>query len=150
MAGTNRETIDRFFSALNDRRVDDIVALMHPDIVQEWPQSGERFRGRDNIKAALINYPGLPAGEMKGVVGAEDRWVLTPSWTPLQVVGTGDDYTVEGYITYANGERWCWISIAHFRDGLVQKLTEYFAAPFPAAEWRSKWAEKVESSKTSS
>jgi len=27
----------------------------------------------------------------------------------------------------------------------VFRIKEYFAAPFPAAEWRAKWVEKIES-----
>jgi hypothetical protein len=143
-----RESIDAFFKALDEQRVDDIAALMDPHVVIEWPQSGERFRGRDNFKAVYSNYPGLPKGEKKAVIGAEDKWVLTPSWTPLRVMGTGDDYTIEGYLTYPNRERWSWVAIVKYRDGLVIKLTEYFAAPFPPAEWRAQWAEKMESAGT--
>jgi ketosteroid isomerase-like protein len=140
-----RESIDAYFKAVNERRVDDIAALMDPHIVIEWPQSGERFRGRDTYKAVFTNYPGLPKGEKKAITGAEDKWVVTPSWTPLQIVGTGDDYTIEGYVTYPNGERWSYVAIVKFRDGLVIKLTEYFAEPFPPADWRAEWAEKTES-----
>jgi len=143
-ASSARQSIDTYFKALGERDVEAIVRLMDPKIVIEWPQSGERFRGRDTFKSVFTNYPGLPTGELKNVTGSEDRWVLTPSWTPLQVVGSGDDYTIEGYITYPNGERWSWVAIVHFRDGLVATLTEYFAAPFPPADWRSKWAEKME------
>ncbi len=28
------------------------MALVHEDYVMEWPQSGERFRGRDNALGA--------------------------------------------------------------------------------------------------
>ena len=143
-----RETIDAYVKALNEHRVDDLAALMDPHIVIEWPQSGERFSGRETFKAILTNYPGLPKAEKKAVTGAEDKWVLSPSWTPLRVVGTGDDYTIEGFVTYANGERWSWVAIVKYRDGLMTNLTEYFAAPFAAAEWRERWAEKMESPRT--
>jgi hypothetical protein len=141
-----RQTVDMYFKALNERRLDDVVALMHPEIVMQWPQSGERFRGRDKNEQVVKNYPGLPKGEMTSLTGAEDRWVLTPSWTALQVVGSGDDYTIEGFVTYPNGERWAYVAVFHLRDGLVYRLTEYFGAPFPPAEWRARWAEKMEMS----
>lgn len=146
---SNRETIDRFFKVLNEKRFDDLVALLDPEVIQEWPQSGERFRGRDNIKSVLTNFPGFPKAEVKRVVGAEDKWVLGPTWTPLQVIGTGDDYTIESYINYPNGERWHSVAIVQFRNGKVHRLTEYFAAPFPPAEWRAPWAERKESSSQS-
>ena len=142
---SNRETIDRFFKALNERRIDDVIALLDAEIVQDWPQSGERFRGRENIRGALTNYPGLPQGEMKRVVGAEDKWVLTPTWTPLQIIGTGDEFTIEAHITYPSREQWNYVGIARFRNGKVYRLTEYFAEPLAPAEWRAPWAERIES-----
>lgn len=141
----NRELIDRFFDALNARRFEDIAELTHPDVVQEWPQSGERIRGLKNFRAVLENYPELPNVGLRRVVGAEDKWVLTPTWTPLRITGTGDTYTVESRIAYPNGEVWSGVSVLEFRDGKMSNATEYFAAPFPAAEWRSQWVEKMES-----
>jgi ketosteroid isomerase-like protein len=142
----NRERIDSFFSALNAGRFDDIAELMDPDVVQEWPQSGERIRGVKNFRAVMENYPGLPGVEPRRVVGAEDKWVLTPSWTPLRITGTGDVYTVETRIAYPNGEVWSGVTILQFRNGKASRLTEYFAAPFPPADWRSQWVEKMDTS----
>lgn len=140
----NREAIDRFFNALSARRFDEIAELMNPDVVQEWPQSGERMKGLKNVRAVLENYPDLPRVDPQRVGGAEDKWVLTPSWTPLRTTGTGDEFTVESLIAYPNGEIWSSVSILQFRNGKVSRITEYFAAPFPAAEWRSQWVEKME------
>lgn len=141
----NREVIRRFYKALNARQFDDIVELVHPDVVQDWPQSGERIRGLKNFRAVLENYPELPSVEPRRVAGAEDKWVLTPAWTPLRITGSGDVYTVETRIAYPTGELWSGVSVMEFRDGKASKLTEYFAAPFPAAEWRSPWVERIES-----
>jgi ketosteroid isomerase-like protein len=143
-APNNREAIDRFFNALNARRFDEIAELANPDVVQEWPQSGERMNGLKNVRAVLENYPDLPRVDLQRVAGAEDNWVLTPSWTPLRITGTGDEYTVETRIAYPSGEVWSGVSILKFRNGKVSRITEYFAEPFPAAEWRSQWVEKVE------
>jgi hypothetical protein len=144
----NREAIDRWFKALNARRFDELRAflseLVSPDATVEWPQSGERIRGAENLLATLQNYPGLPTIEIQNVLGAEDKWVLTPHWTPLRITGTGDDYTVESRLTYPNGEVWSAVTLVRLRKGKVAKVTEYFGAPFPAPEWRSKWVEKVE------
>jgi ketosteroid isomerase-like protein len=140
----NREAIDRFFKALNARNFDEIAELANPDVVQEWPQSGERINGLENVRAVLENYPDLPRVDLQRVAGAEDSWVLTPSWTPLRITGTGDAYTVETRIAYPSGEVWSGVSILKFRNGKVSRITEYFAEPFPAAEWRSQWVEKME------
>jgi hypothetical protein len=102
------------------------------------------MKGVKNVRAVLENYPDLPHVDLQRVVGGEDKWVLTPSWTPLRITGTGDEFTVESRIAYPNGEAWSAISILQFREGKVSRITEYFAAPFPAAEWRSQWVEKME------
>lgn len=143
MVSTNRAVIDRFVTSLNERRFDDLVELLDADVIQDWPQSGETFRGRESIRAVLDAFAELPISEATRVVGSEDKWVLTPTWTPLQIVGTGDQYTIEAEIMYPNGDRWRYVGIARFRNGKIHRLTEYFAAPFPPAEWRSRWAEKV-------
>jgi ketosteroid isomerase-like protein len=148
-AGGVREAIDRWFRAFNARQFDDLAAILadvaDAEVIQEWPQSGERIRGRDNILAILENFPGLPDASVHAVRGTEDKWVLTPSWTPLRITGSGDHYTVEGRVAYPSGEVWNFVDVFEFRSGKVVKLTEYFAPPFPAAEWRAKWVEKMES-----
>ncbi len=138
-----RELIERFLKALSERRFDDAVAFLTEDIVQDWPQSGERIKGIKNVLAVMTNYPEMPRVGIKRVVGAEDQWVLTPTWTPLRITGTGDTYTVESRINYPNGEVWSGVSIVEFRDDKISRETQYFAAPFPAAEWRSQWVEKI-------
>src|SRR5947209_5487692 len=129
----NREVIKRFYAALNARRWDDIAELVESDVVQEWPQSVERISGLKNFRGVLENYPELPSVEPRRVAGADGKWVLTPSWTPLRITGTGDVYTVESRINYPSGEVWSGVSVVEFRNGKASKLTEYFAAPFPAA-----------------
>jgi hypothetical protein len=143
-----REMLGRWYAALNSGRIEDVeqnlATFASPDIVQDWPQSGERFRGRQNILDAIKNYPGLPTIDVKKVTGAEDKWVLSPQWTPLRITGTGDEYTVEARIKYPNGEEWHSVGVYEFHEGKLVRLTQYFAAPFPAPEWRSRWAEKIE------
>ena len=33
---------------------------MHDDYVEEYPQSGERIRGKQNVRSVYENYPGYP------------------------------------------------------------------------------------------
>ncbi len=143
-APSNREVLDKFYECLRKRRYETLEEIAQPDIVQEWPQSGERIRGLANVRAVLENYPDFPTQDVRRVVGAPDRWVTTPSFTPLRVSGTGDHYTIEAKTTYPNGEVWSTVHIVEFRDGKMCRMTDYFAAPFPPAEWRAKWVEKME------
>jgi hypothetical protein len=96
------------------------------------------------MRAVIENFPDPPRVDVHRVVGDEDKWVLTPTWTPMRTTGTGDTYTVECRIAYPNGEVWSNVTILKFRNGKVSHLTEYFAAPFPPAEWRTPWVEKME------
>jgi len=140
----HRLKIERFFECFNRRDFDAMREVVNEDFVQEWPQSRERIRGLANQRAVLANYPGLPDLDVKKVHGSEDRWLTTPSYTLLRVTGTGDQYTTEQLVHYPNGEQWHGVGIFEFRDGKVGKLTNYFAAPFPAADWRSEWVETME------
>lgn len=140
---SNRETVDRYFALLNARRWDEFSELFEPSMVLEWPQSGERIRGITNARSVLQNYPGLPTGDIARVAGAEDKWVLTPMFSPLRISGTGDTYTAEAKTTYPNGEVWHTVDILEFKNGKISRVTEYFGAPFVPPEWRSKWVEKM-------
>ena len=141
---SHRLKIDRFFECINRRDLDGLREVVHEEFVQEWPQSGERIRGLANVREVLTNYPGLPDIDIRKVHGSEDRWLLTPGYTLLRVTGSGDQYTTEQLLHYPSGEQWHAVSIFEFHDGKIVEQTSYFAAPFPAAEWRSQWVETME------
>jgi hypothetical protein len=44
-------------------------------------------------------------------------------------------------IDYGNGETVHYVGISDVKDGKISKVTEYFAAPFPAPEWRKPYVE---------
>lgn len=147
-----RQLLESWYRTLNGKDFTHMAKLMgetaDPDLVVQYPQSGERFRGIANNLGTFENYPGLPEATLKAVHGAEDKWVLTPSFTPLRITGTGDHYVVEGTIHYPDaetgGETWHFVDLIELRKDKVLKVTEYFAQPFPPAEWRAKYAEKTE------
>jgi hypothetical protein len=109
------------------------------------PQSGERVRGKANAVAYLSSYPGGvgtvdPASAR--LVGSEDRWVVTPMFTPMRIEGSGDVYTYVAAATYSNGETWQMLQIIELRQGKIAKTTSWFAAPFEAPEWRAPFVER--------
>ena len=103
--------------------------LQSDDYVQEWPQSGERIRGRDNVKAINDNYP-----EMTG---------STPHMNLRRLSGEGAHWVVEGTIDYGDGTPVSYVGVAELRDGKIARITEYFGNPFEAPAWRSKWVERM-------
>jgi hypothetical protein len=100
------------------------------DIVEEWPQSGERIRGRANIKKLNEGY--------RAGTGKE------PKFTSKRLIGGGDVYVVEGTIDYGDGIPVSYVGIGELRDGKIVKITEYFANPFEAPAWRADIAERMD------
>src|SRR4051795_3962681 len=50
--------------------------LRHPDYVMEMPQSNERIRGRDAMRAMQEAFPTPPDVRLRGVVGSGRTWVI--------------------------------------------------------------------------
>jgi len=101
------------------------------DLVNEFPQSGERFRGRDKIAAMNASYSGSTGTMPKSKL----RRILKP----------GEAWVIESTIDYGDGVPVSAISIIETGpDGKVLKETDYFANPFPAPEWRRQYAEKAD------
>ena len=101
------------------------------DMVQEWPQSGERIRGRDNVIAVNEHYEGATG--------------TAPSMTLRRIVRPGQAWIVEGTIDYGDGTPVSVVSILETDDaGKLTRQTDYFASPFEAPEWRRKWVEQME------
>lgn len=139
----NRETVEKFFQALNAADWDRIEPLLDADYVWEMPQSGERVRGIKNNREMNKNYPGPPKVETRRITGSHDKWVTTPSFTVLKITGTGDDYASESRATYPDGSVWQAVDFFHFRAGKILRQTSYFAATLDPAEWRSQWVERI-------
>jgi hypothetical protein len=98
------------------------------DFVQEWPQSGERLTKEASIRL------GESYGEMSGT---------SPKFTYKRMIGGGDVFVVEATIDYGDGVPVSYVGVGEVRDGKVAKMTEYFANPFPAPEWRKPFVEKM-------
>jgi hypothetical protein len=102
------------------------------DVINEYPQSGERFRGRDNIAAMNQGYSGSTG--------------TTPKATLRRILKPGEAWVIESTIDYGDGTPVSAISIIETGpDGKVVRETDYFANPFEAPAWRSQYAERKES-----
>ena len=102
--------------------------MRHEDVVIDMPQSGERIRGRDNMKAMQQAYPGPPTITVRRMVGSGDVWV------------------VEGRSDYS-GRNYYVANIIEFREGKILRETRYYADPFEAPAWRAPWVEPIEAEK---
>lgn len=106
------------FQAFNERRFTDFATYVTDDVVEIYPQSGERIEGRDRQLAFHTAFPD------------------PPSFTVRNVLRSGDLAVVEVDERSADGSVWNDVWIFELRDGLVSSMTGYFGQPFPAPEWR--------------
>lgn len=136
MAGeTDRAAVDRFLKILGSGDMEQLsraqYELAADDFVEEWPQSGELIRGRENAMAINRNYPAGPGGAQ-------------PRMTVRRVVEPGQAWVVEATIDYGDGTPVNYVGIIETRDGKLVRQREYFANPFEAPAWRSQWVERLE------
>jgi hypothetical protein len=97
------------------------------DYVMEMPQSGERFRSRENMRAFQEAHPTPPSSlQVRRVLVKEGLWV------------------VEGVIDYGEGQVYNVVLILELRDGKMWRDRWYFAEPFEAPKWRAQWVERME------
>ncbi|MET7386087.1 nuclear transport factor 2 family protein [Streptomyces sp. NPDC005529] len=99
-------------------------AIYAPDAILDYPQSGERFRGRAAISAQRGGHP------------------ASRHFTVLRIVGSGDQWVSQCVITY-DGVPTYTVSVMEFADGHVTHETQYFAEAFGAPEWRTALAEPM-------
>ena len=97
--------------------------IYREDAVLDYPQSGERIRGRYNIQ------------ESRRVQPSKKRFAVR------RIVGSGDLWVTELVISY-DGEPSYVVSIMEFRDGLVAYETQYFADRFEAGPSRAHLVER--------
>ena len=140
-----RSLVERFARAIETKDFDAQASLFAEDFIEEMPQSGERTRGKANWLAVQRNNPGgvgTVEPSSARLVGSEDRWVATPSFTMLRIEGSGDVYTYVGSVLYSNGQTWQMIAVIELRAGKIAKMTTWYAAPFDAPDWRAPFVER--------
>jgi hypothetical protein len=145
----NRATVERYAHSMGLNDLDTFEATLHPDVEVTYPQSGERFRGRGNVRAHLEHYPGRERrgfdASFERVIGDEAGWVMSPSFTAIQVEGAGEHFTTVGRVRYPTApEPWHVVSLVEVHDGLIRNIAVYFAEPFEAPEWRASYREPTE------
>ena len=132
--GDNKAAIDELRKAFEGGDVaafsKAIDASASDDFVQEWPQSGERIRGKAAVKRINEGYSAATG--------------KTPKLKLRRISDGGDIQVVEATIDYGDGIPVSYVGIAEFRGGKLVKATEYFANPFEAPAWRADFVERME------
>jgi len=121
-----RAVVELFWDTMNTNDFRAAGALLDDQYLLEWPQSGERIRGRENFVAVNEKYP------------AAGRWVFTVNRLIAGEGGVATDVTVtDGAITARA------ITFHELRDGRIARQTEYWPDPFEARAWRARWVERA-------
>ena len=139
---TNEEVVTRYGTASAEFDIPTLHELRHPEWEVVWPQSGEHIHSSEGWAEIARNYPGgTPSTELTRVVGAEDRWVVSPGNTVMRVIGSGDFWWAEWRMTYPDGSTWLCVDLMELRDGKVYREVVYWAVPFDAPAWRAPWVD---------
>lgn len=120
-----REALDRHWAASDANRFDVEHEIYREDALLEYPQSGERIRGRNNIQASRIVQPNAKRFQVRRITGAGNLWV------------TEFVLTYDGRPSYV-------VSIMEFLDGKVARETQYFGDAFQPGLSRSHLVERME------
>src|SRR5262245_25284957 len=90
--------------------------IYREDAILDYPQSGERFRGRANIEASRTLQPSKKRFKVRRILGSRSLWITE-------------------YILYYDEKPFFTVSIMEFKDGKVAHETQYFDAAFEASAW---------------
>jgi hypothetical protein len=119
-----RARLEQHWIASEDGDADTEHAIYAEDAILDYPQSGERFRGRPKIQAQRGGHP------------AERHFTIH------QIRGSGDLWVSEVVITYDGAPTYA-VSVMEFTGDLVAHETQYFADPFTAPNSRAALAEPI-------
>ena len=119
---TVRAALERHWDAsdANDFNVEH--EIYREDAVLDYPQSGERIRGRHNIQESRFAQPNKKRFTVRLIIGSGDLWV------------TEFVLTYDGRPSYT-------VSIMEFKDGKVARETQYFGDAFAPGPSRAQWVE---------
>jgi hypothetical protein len=98
--------------------------IYREDAVLDYPQSGERIRGRRNIQQSRTVQPNKKRFTVRRMTGSGDLWVT------------------EFVLSYDNVPSYV-VSIMEFRDGQVAHETQYFADRFEPGPSRAHLVERM-------
>ena len=119
-----RAALDRHWAASDASDFEAEHDIYRDDAVLDYPQSGERIRGRRHIQLSREAQPNRKRFTVRRIVGSGDLWVT------------------EFVLSY-DGKPSYTVSVMEFRDGKVARETQYFADPFEPGPSRAQWVEPM-------
>src|SRR6202008_5087646 len=120
-----RAALDQHWAASDANEFETEHRIYHEDAVLEYPQSGERTRGRSNIQGQRESQPSRKRFSIRRIIGSGELWVT------------------EFILTYDAKPSYT-VSIMEFRGDKVARETQYFADPFVAPAFRAQGVERID------
>jgi len=105
--------VERLWKALAEQDWQTARAELHPQVVVEWPHTGERFASCDAFLEVHRAFPG--------------PWTLDVR----RIVSEGRDIASE-VVVRSGEDTWYVASFFGLRDGRIQSAVEYWVAEEPA------------------
>lgn len=120
-----RDALNRHWAASDANDFDVEHDIYRENAVLEYPQSGERIRGRHNIQASRVAQPNCKRFRVRRILGSGDLWIT------------------EFILTY-DDQPSCSVSVMEFLHGKVARETQYFGDPFEPGPSRAHLVERME------
>jgi len=121
---TVRAALERHWTASDANNFELEHDIYREDAVLDYPQSGERIRGRRNIQESRTVQPNNKRFTVRRIIGSGNLWV------------TEFVLSYDGVPSYV-------VSIMEFREGLVARETQYFADRFDPGPSRAHLVERM-------
>lgn len=122
----SKQILENFWETMKTNDFYAVAELLHDDYILEWPQSGERIRGRDNFAALNTAYP------------AEGKWQFI-----INRIVAENDFVVTDVSVTDGKQTGRALTFSTVRDGKISKQIEFWPEPFEAPAWRARWVEKM-------
>lgn len=119
-----RQALVRQFE--DGRDLDETHEIYHDDAVLEFPQSGERFVGKENFLTWRKQYPAAVDYRIRRITGHGELWV------------------VELLVSYNGGPPMFGVGMMQFRGDKIARESVYAMEGFEAAPWRSAWSTRFD------
>src|SRR5215470_7567110 len=120
-----RAALDEHWAASDANDFETEHRIYHENAVLEYPQSGERIRGRLNIQITRSLQPNKKRFTVQRIIGGGDLWITE-------------------FILSYDGKPSYTVSIMEFRGEQVTRETQYFADPFEASPARAQYVERMD------
>ena len=124
---TTKDVVKKFWSLMESNDFASVGEVLSDDFVLEWPQSGERIRGRENYGRMNQEYP------------AHGVWKFTIN----RLLVDGDEAVTDVLVTDGVQQARA-ISFFSITGSKINKLLEFWPDPFPAPEHREHLIEIIE------